>query len=99
MTKSIVRIVFRSLFYSILLGSLTYIIYFDKASYINLHKLKQETIAIAHRVDEYNKENKKVQGKITALQNGPELIEKIAREKYGMQKKNEKVFRFVPAKD
>ncbi len=41
-------------------------------------------------------ENNKLRSVNNELKNNPKAVEKLAREKFGMQKSNEKVYRFYP---
>ncbi|HPM01352.1 MAG: septum formation initiator family protein [Candidatus Cloacimonetes bacterium] len=50
---------------------------------------------IKNEVSLLHKENLALQKENEKLENDPQAIEKIAREKYGMQKPDEKVYRFV----
>lgn len=54
-------------------------------------KLRREILAEKQEIDRLEKEKEKL--------NTPEYKEKIAREEYGMAKKNEKVFLVVPEKE
>ena len=54
------------------------------------HRLKREIVSLEKEKERLEEEKKKL--------NDPEHIEKIAREKYGMAKKNEKVYHVVPEK-
>jgi len=52
-----------------------------------LHQLQEETIQL-------KQENAALQSEIDQLQNDPAYLEEIARGKYGLLKKNERVFDF-----
>jgi len=52
-----------------------------------LHQLQEETIQL-------EQENAALQSEIDQLQNDPAYLEEIARKKYGLLKKNERVFDF-----
>lgn len=51
-------------------------------------QLKKEIVALKEEKKRLEKEKEKL--------NDPETIEKIAREEYGMARKNEKVYRVIP---
>jgi cell division protein DivIC len=57
---------------------------------IEQHRLKREIASLEKEKERLEEEKKKL--------DDPEHIEKIAREKYGMAKKNEKVYHVVPEK-
>ncbi len=57
-----------------------------------VEKLEAETSHLRAVNDSLSKENER-------LKTDPETAEKAAREQYGLTKPNEKVFRFVPAKE
>ncbi len=57
---------------------------------IEQHQLKREIASLEKEKERLEEEKKKL--------DDPEHIEKIAREKYGMAKKNEKVYHVVPEK-
>lgn len=57
---------------------------------IEQHRLKREITALEKEKERLEEEKEKL--------DDPEQIEKIAREKYGMAKKNEKVYHVVPEK-
>lgn len=57
-----------------------------------VHKLEREALYLKAINDSLAKEN-------TRLKTDPAAAEKAARELFGLTKPNEKVFRFVPAKE
>ncbi len=61
-------------------------------SYSDKEKLKEEIEQLEHKRDQLKEEKEK-------LKNDPKYIEKVAREKYKMKKKDEKVYQVEMDKD
>lgn len=55
----------------------------------NLERQKKELI---QKTEDYQLRTAELESKIDALENNPELLEKIAREDYGMRKPDETVY-------
>lgn len=62
---------------------------------IRLEMLKSETL---EKIDNAEAEQKKLKNQSKALDGDPKAIEKVAREKYGMVRENEKVYKVAPKK-
>ena len=86
------------MFIIVILGVLIYVLIFGDYGLWRIRALKEE---IARQDEEINA-LKAVQDSLMAerwrLINDPEYIEKLAREKYGMQRENEKVYKFYEEK-
>ena len=87
------------LFLAIIFVILLWITIFGQNSYLNtlklehkVRKLERETLRLQAINDSLAKENAR-------LKTDPEAAEKAARELFGLTKPDEKVFRFVPAKE
>lgn len=59
-----------------------------------LLKLRQETARLERQTEELIKSNEVLRAEIDRLKNDPDYLERIAREKYGLLKKNEQMFDF-----
>lgn len=55
-------------------------------------KLERQKKELIQRTEEYQVRSAELEAKIEALENNPELLEKIAREDYGMRKPDETVY-------
>lgn len=62
---------------------------------IKLELQKQEML---EKIDTAEEEQKKLKEQSKALDGDPKAIEKVAREKYGMVRENEKVYKVAPKK-
>lgn len=71
------------------------ILIINNNSIIKCISSKAEVKRLKTELARMQKENASLQKENKKLENDPQAIEKIAREKYGMQKSNEKVYRFV----
>jgi cell division protein FtsL len=78
------------LFFSFLL-----ILSMGKRGFIQQYRVRQERKRLEQELESLKAEKKKLEEEIDRLDD-PEYIEKIAREEYGMAKKNEEVYRVVP---
>ncbi|MCK5905590.1 MAG: septum formation initiator family protein, partial [Gammaproteobacteria bacterium] len=63
-----------------------------------LYSLKQERAHIQERINELRKEKLTLEGEKTKLKTDYKYIEELAREKYRMAKKGEKVFKVMEKK-
>jgi len=62
----------------------------------HLFRLKREKKALQADITTLEKEGRELKKQAEKLKDDPAEIERIAREDYGMAKKGEKVFKFVP---
>ena len=62
-----------------------------------LLKLRREAARLEQQTKALQQSNEELRQEIDRLQNDPEYLERVAREKYGMLKKNEQVFDFSGA--
>ena len=69
-----------------------------KRGFIQQFRIRQERERLRHEIDSLQVSKKLVEDVKENL-NDPEQIEKIAREEYGMARKNEKVYRVVPKQE
>jgi cell division protein FtsL len=70
------------------------ILFFNESGIFKYLGLKSEVKSLKEQIDKRDKENKMLQGEIDSLRNEiPAKIEQVAREKYNMKRKNEKVIK------
>ena len=62
---------------------------------LNLFRLNRKAYQLRQEIKQLELEKARLEKEIEAL-GDPEVIEQIAREKYGMAKKDEKIYRIVP---
>ncbi len=67
--------------------------FLDTYSLWSRHELSQKKEDLIEKTAELKQQTKQLDQKIDDLKNNPELIEKIAREEYGMRRKGETVYR------
>ena len=79
----------------IVLLTLLILLSIGKRGFIQQIRIKQEQQKLKQEIAEL-KEKKEILEKEKEKLDDPEHIEKVAREKYGMAKKNEKVYHVVP---
>lgn len=81
-----------------LIGLLTafiamWFLFFDTHSLMTKLKLDQQKKELIESTEEYKKRTADLENKIKELESSSELIEKIAREDYGMKKPDETVYK------
>ncbi|MEW5758608.1 MAG: septum formation initiator family protein [Candidatus Omnitrophota bacterium] len=64
--------------------------------YSKLEQLNQKNKELNHRIVELKRENVSLKTNIEKLKNDPFYLEKVAREKMGVVKKGEVVYKIVP---
>ena len=85
----------RKSFLGLILGSflLIWFTFIDTYSLKTRWDLKQKKADLKERTEELNAEAARLQKEIENLENDPALLEKIAREEYGMRKAGETVYK------
>ncbi len=80
----------------VLLGLFTLLLLFFLPGHGIMHyrKLEKQSDALTRENQQLRKKNKELARKIDALKNDTDTIERVAREKYGLLKKNEEVYKF-----
>jgi cell division protein FtsB len=87
----------RPVLVSILLAFVaTWFLFIDTYSLLTRYQLETRKKELVERTAEYTKMADDLKVKINALENNPDLLEKIAREEYGMRKPGETVYRIEP---
>ena len=67
--------------------------FLDTYSFWSRYELSRRKEDLIEKTAELKKETQELNKKINNLKNNPQLIEKIAREEYGMRRKGETVYR------
>jgi len=92
----------KRLYQYIILGGLgillIYITVFDRSSFLQVIRSKVQNKKLSSEVSKVQNQNRDLMEKNRNLKENPAEIEKTAREKVGMQKPNEKVYRFFKEK-
>lgn len=66
-------------------------IFFNESGVLKFVKLRSEVNELNHQIEKLQNENRDLQAEIDSLQQKvPAKIERVAREKYGMKRPNEK---------
>jgi cell division protein FtsB len=71
-------------------------LFFDTHSLLTKIKLENQKKDLIERTKEYQKRTAELEQKISDLEKNPELLEKIAREDYGMRRPDETVYKIKP---
>ncbi len=71
----------------------TWFLFFDTYSLMTKIQLERQKKELIERTEEYEKRAEELDKKIEALNSDPDLIERIAREDYGMRKPDETVYK------
>ena len=66
-------------------------------SYTKMQELKQKNLEFQERITELEARSKKLEEEQQFLRNNPDYLEKIAREKMGLIRQGETVYKIVPA--
>ncbi len=88
----------RSILVSMLIGFVgVWFLFFDTYSLLTKVQLELKKNDLIERTEQYQKQTIELESKINDLEKNPDLLEKIAREDYGMRKPNETVYKIKPA--
>jgi cell division protein FtsB len=74
---------------------LVYIIVFGNKGILQRVRLESEKKDLHNQLNEEIKKTEELQNEIEDLHNSDEKIEKVAREKYGMTKEGEKIYKII----
>ena len=85
----------------LIIGALSLIIifFFGDHGLYQLYTLKRERVQIQNQINNLRKEKIEFENEKTKLQTDYKYIEELAREKYRMAKKGEKVFKVIERKN
>jgi cell division protein FtsB len=70
-------------------------LFFDTHSLLTKLELQNQKKDLIERTNDYKERTAELEQKIKDLENNPNLLEKIAREDYGMRKPDETVYKIV----
>lgn len=88
----------KSFLISILVGFVViWFAFFDSYSIYTKYQLNSQKNDLIERTHELEVKTETLTEKISELENNADLLEKIAREEYGMRKPNETVYKIKPA--
>ena len=88
----------KSALISLLIGFFAlWFLFFDTYSLATRYQLESRKDELIERTKELEQKTKELEQKIEELKNNPDLLEKIAREEYGMRKPGETVYRIKPS--
>ena len=88
----------RPVLVSVFLGFIAiWFLFIDSYSLLTRYQLESRKQVLIEKTAEYNMLTEELKQKINALESNPHLLEKIAREEYGMRKPGETVYRIEPA--
>jgi cell division protein FtsB len=71
---------------------------FNNQGVVQRMRLEREKKELLQKIQQVEKEQKQLQEQSKALEGDKKAIEKVAREKYGMVREGEKVYRVAPKK-
>ncbi len=74
-------------------------LFFNKYGLLKYFELKSEINAIEREIERSKNEIEELDKNIKSLESSDSELEKVAREKFHMKKKNEKAFKFQDKKD
>lgn len=72
-------------------------LFIDTYSLLTKYQLDSKKEDLIERTAELERKTAELEQKIEELENNPDLLEKIAREEYGMRKPGETVYRVKPS--
>ena len=65
-------------------------------SYSKMQDLRQKNREYAQRIEDLEAKNKKLLQEKSMLENDPDYVEKVGREKMGLIRQGEKVYKVIP---
>jgi len=89
---------FKNKYFLVSLAFLIWMVFFDKNDLFSQYQYRQQVIKLKKELEFYQRETAKVRKELDELNSNPQKLEKFAREKYLMKKKNEDVFIIVHPK-
>ncbi|PKN79585.1 MAG: hypothetical protein CVU48_04920 [Candidatus Cloacimonetes bacterium HGW-Cloacimonetes-1] len=94
-----IKLISRYIFAGIIALILLWVFILSDNSFWNTWRLNKEMINMRKKVTELNARNDSLRTENEKLQTSLDAAEKAARERFGLVKPGEKVFRFVPANE
>ena len=86
-------------YWAIILALLLWILVLGQNSFLNTWQLKRRVDNLERESDRLKAVNDSLAQENARLKTDPDAAEKAARERFGLTKPDEKVIRFVPAKE
>lgn len=85
---------------AIVIGAVILLLYviFNSNGLLSRVRLELQKKEVLEKIRIAEEEQKKLKDQSKALDGDPKAVEKVAREKYGMVRENEKVYKVVPKK-
>ncbi len=77
---------------------LVFYIFFNNSGILQRIRLEMQKQEVQEKIRVAEEEQKKLKDQSKALEGDPKAVEKVAREKYGMVREKEKVYKVVPKK-
>ncbi|MEX1212208.1 MAG: septum formation initiator family protein [Balneolaceae bacterium] len=68
-------------------------LFLDTHSLWTRYQLHRQEVQLREQIDQLKRETEELRVQLEALQNSPDLLERIAREEYGMRREGETVYR------
>lgn len=90
---------FKKVFLLLIAGGVIAAFLFNERGLISWYKYNMERERIESELDSLRAVESVLRAEIEKLKFAPEYLEKLAREKYGMAKKGEKVYKVIPEED
>ena len=90
---------FKKLFLILIAGAVIAAFLFNEKGLISWYKYSVERERIESELDSLHAVESALRSEIEKLKFAPEYLEKLAREKYGMAKKGEKVYKVIPEEE
>lgn len=87
----------RIIAWTVIIIFLVLTLFLGRNSFLKVISKKVEVAKLEQKIRDLQVENERLIQENHELKTNPEVIEKLAREKLGYQKSDEKVFRFIPA--
>lgn len=91
--------IFRLLYFAAILFLLSWILLWGQNSFFRTWNTKRKVDALEEQVNALKAKNDSLTQENYRLKTSPDAAEKVAREKFGFTRDNEKVFRFVQPDD
>ncbi len=89
----------RSIYLVAIVLLISWIVAWGPNSFLKKNAEKRANEKLRSEVDYYKTQNDSLEQEIQRLKTDPDAAEKVAREKFGLTKEGEKVFRFVEQDD
>jgi len=85
----------RVIYWSLLIFLLLWVLVLDSNSFVGRHRKASKLNRMKVELNDIIAKNDSLRHEIKELQTNPEAAEKVGRERYGLIKPGEKIFRFI----